>query len=182
MVAPSVQRNGRFIARRLVAAGIDGILIVPVSLSVLWLGAPERTGPWLVGMAASAVLDWVGVAFFGATPGKALVGLRVRSITTEPIGLRRAAVRTAVSSTTSLVSLAASALSLVVPLDPGSAFATVLGFASLLVFMYIYSPVLGAGDGRGRHDRAAGSDVIAVRGTDPQEHLAAVARGLQRQR
>ena len=81
--------------RRLAALTVDWLL--GYALAVLVSGVDAIGGPsfsWVV-MGLWAVLTTVGVALFGATPGKRLLGIRVASTDAAAvIGIPRALVRT----------------------------------------------------------------------------------------
>jgi uncharacterized RDD family membrane protein YckC len=81
--------------RRLAALTVDWLL--GYALAVLVSGVDAIGGPsfsWVV-MGVWAVLTTVGVALFGATPGKRLLGIRVTSADAAAvIGIPRALVRT----------------------------------------------------------------------------------------
>ncbi|MEZ5379685.1 MAG: RDD family protein [Acidimicrobiales bacterium] len=155
--------------RRFFAGLIDGVVILPVGLLAVWLGVPGSNGKWLVGIVAGAMLDVLGVALYGATPGKALMGLRVRSTTDERVGLRRAAIRTGVSIAATLYWRAVVALQTAgdFEIEPNTYLVLLCGWWGIGLFIYL--PVLVGKDRRGRHDRAAGSTVVAVRGASRTE-------------
>lgn len=154
--------TGRLIGRRFLAAGIDdGLLRALIASIGLWTSA----GRWLLGILVVILVDWVGVARFGATPGKAIFGLRVRSIDEKPIGWVRAAMRSSVKEAPSAYAFTIFALSTtrISTIFEQQSLLYLCNFAGLGLMIYLYAPMFIDSDGRARHDLVADTVVISLR-------------------
>ncbi|MEZ5379668.1 MAG: RDD family protein [Acidimicrobiales bacterium] len=159
--ASSGPQRGRFVGRRLVAWWLDTTMLAAL---IGWSGVGSATGRWITGLVVIVVVDWVGVARFGATPGKALVGLRVAPVAADALGWSRAAIRTAVKQLPTVFYLVALGLLAGEVLVLTRVVNMALTIAMLGLWIYVFGSVLSDVDGRGRHDRLAGTMVQSVRG------------------
>jgi uncharacterized RDD family membrane protein YckC len=136
--------------RRLIGAVVDGLVLVAFTL--LWAltvrGVDDLWLWWISGQVFWLANEVLGVAVWGRTIGKLVVGTRVVTVDDEARpGWRRATIRMVVATGPSLVPIR-------IPL--------LRGWTGPVWAIAVFGPILGAGR-RGLHDRAAGTTVVRAR-------------------
>src|SRR4249919_2070879 len=94
MTSDTMQYGGFW--RRFAAFWLDGLVLLPLVAVVWWCGDHYRLFSLyyaLPGALVGLFYDVYLIRRFGGTPGKLIMGLRIRKVSGEPVGYREALLR-----------------------------------------------------------------------------------------